>query len=121
MGPPIGAVRSQVVDSIARFRKARDTEIAITFRHLVKTANGDTEIANRGVRVYTILGLRESGDAPEDIADAYRLPLGAVYEALAYAANYPEEMRSIREEEEAIEYQTLLGIPEQLRHGLDIP
>jgi hypothetical protein len=47
--------------------------------------------------------------------------LGAVYEALAYAADYPEEMEAIRQAEAAIERETLMRIPEELRRGLDIP
>jgi uncharacterized protein (DUF433 family) len=83
--------------------------------------NGDTEIENTGVRVYTVLGLRQAGDMPEEIAEAYRLPLGAVYEALAYAADNPDEMDGIRQAEANIERGWLMGLPEELRHGVDIP
>ena len=82
--------------------------------------NGDTEIAGRGIRVYTILGLRESGDTPEVIAEDFDLALGAVYEALAYAADNPEEMEAIRREEAAIEREVMMRIPEELRRGIDI-
>lgn len=93
----------------------------IAFTHLVKMPNGDTEIARRGVRVYTILGLRESGDTPEEIAEAYGLSLGAVYEALACAVDHPDGMAATRAVEAAIERQTLMGIPEEIRRGLDLP
>jgi len=83
--------------------------------------NGDTEIESTGVRVYTVLGLRQSGDTPEEIADAYRLPLGAVYEALAYAADHPEEMAAIRQAEAKMERDWLMGLPEELRRGIDLP
>ncbi len=95
--------------------------MAITFRHLVMMPNGDTEIESTGVRVYTVLGLRQSGDTPEEIADAYRLPLGAVYEALAYAADHPEEMAAIRQAEAKMERDWLMGLPEELRRGIDLP
>jgi uncharacterized protein (DUF433 family) len=95
--------------------------MAITYRHLVKMANGDTEIVGTGVRVYTVLGLRQSGDTPEEIADAYDLPLGAVYEALAYAADNPDEMDGIRQVEDAIERDWTMHLPQELRRGLDLP
>jgi len=83
--------------------------------------DGTTEIAHRGVPVYTILSLQEAGDAPDAIADAYNLPLGAVYEALAYAADHPEEMEAIRQAELAIQREILTRIPEELRRGIPIP
>jgi uncharacterized protein (DUF433 family) len=95
--------------------------MAIAFQHLIKQPNGTTEIAGRGIRAYTILGLHESGDTPEVIADAYDLPLGAVYEALAYASDHAEEMDAIRQAEIAIEREILQRLPEELRRGLDIP
>lgn len=95
--------------------------MAIAFRHLVRMPNGDTEIEGTGVRVYTVLGLRQAGDTPEEIADAYRLPLGAVYEALAYAADNPGEMDAIQQAEAKIERAWLMGLPEELRRGIDIP
>jgi uncharacterized protein (DUF433 family) len=95
--------------------------MATAFRHLVRMPNGDTEIGRTGVRVYTIQGLRESGDTPEEIAEAYRLPIGAVYEALAYAADHPEEMEAIAQADDAIRREILLAVPEEIRRGLDIP
>ena len=95
--------------------------MALTYKHLVQKRKGATEIAGRGVRVYTILGLRESGDTPEVIAEAYRLPLGAVYEALAYAANHPEEMEAIRQAELAVQREVFTAMPAELRRGIDIP
>ena len=95
--------------------------MTLAYKHLVQKPNGATEIAGRGVRVYTILGLRDSGDTPEVIAEEYRLPLGAVYEALAYAADHPEEMENIREAELAVQRRILTAIPEELRRGIDIP
>jgi uncharacterized protein (DUF433 family) len=94
--------------------------MAIAFRHLVRKPDGDTEIEGSGVRVYTVLGLRQAGDTPEEIADAYRLPLGAVYEALAYAADNPEEMEAIRQAEADIERDWLSRLPEELRRGADL-
>jgi len=95
--------------------------MAPAYRHLVQMPDGTTEIAHRGVRVYTILGLKQAGDTPEMIADAYNLPLGAVYEALAYAADHPEEMEAIRQAELAIQREILTRIPEELRCGIRIP
>jgi uncharacterized protein (DUF433 family) len=95
--------------------------MALAHKHLIHKGTGVTEIAGRGVRVYTILGLRESGDSPEVIAEAYRLPMGAVYEALAYAANHPEEMEAIHQAELAVEREVLMALPAELRRGIDIP
>jgi uncharacterized protein (DUF433 family) len=95
--------------------------MTLAYKHLRSMPNGDTEIVDRGVRVYTILGLRQSGDTPEVIAEAYHLPLGAVYEALAYAADHPEEMDAIRAEEASIQREILMGMPEEIRRDLDIP
>ena len=81
--------------------------MSIAFKHVIKTTDGDAEIAGRGIRVYTIFGLRESGDTPEVMAGAYRLPLGAVYEALAYAADHVDEMEAIREAASAIQREVL--------------
>jgi uncharacterized protein (DUF433 family) len=87
----------------------------IMFQHLVKAANGDTEIASRGLRVYTILGLYETGDSAEYIADEYDVPVAAVYEALAYAADHKEEMEAIRRADEAADDLMLSRLPEHLR------
>jgi uncharacterized protein (DUF433 family) len=95
--------------------------MAIAFRHLVKVANGDTEVGRTGIRVYTIQGLPESGDTPEEIAEAYNLPLGAVYEALAYAADNPDEMEGIAQADDAIRREILLRLPEELRRGIALP
>lgn len=95
--------------------------MALAYKHVVQMPSGTAEIAHCGVRVYTILGLKEAGDAPEVIADAYNLPLGAVYEALAYAADHPEEMEAIRQAELAIQREILTRIPEELRRCIRIP
>ena len=95
--------------------------MALAYKHLIQKPNGATEIAGRGVRVYTILGLSESGDSPVVIAKEYRLPLGAVYEALAYAADHPDEMETIREAELAVQRKILMAIPEELRRDIDLP
>jgi len=95
--------------------------MAIAFRHLITKPDGTTEIADRGIRVYTIHCLREQGDTPERMAAGYDLALGAVYEALAYAADHPEEMQTIRREEAAIEREILGKLPPELTRGIDLP
>lgn len=95
--------------------------MAIAFTHLVRTPDGDAEIGRTGVRVYTIQGLLESGDTPDEIAAAYQLPIGAVYEALAYAATYPEEMEANEKADDAVRRQILLSIPEELQRDIDLP
>ncbi len=55
------------------------------------------------------------------VIDRVDLPLGAVYEALAYAADHAEEMDAIRQRKLAAERKALLAIPEELRRGIPIP
>ncbi|HEY8694370.1 MAG TPA: DUF433 domain-containing protein [Chloroflexota bacterium] len=93
--------------------------MAIAFQHLVRMPNGDTEITGRGVRVYTILCLQKTGDTPERIAEGYDLPLAAVLEALAYAADYPDEMEAIRKVEADMTREWLSTVLKHLRR--DIP
>jgi uncharacterized protein (DUF433 family) len=95
--------------------------MSLAYKHLAQMPNGDTEIVGRGLRVYTVLGLKEAGDTPEVIADAYSLPLGAVYEALAYAADHPEEMEAIRQAELAVQREMLLHLPAELRRDIPLP
>jgi len=40
--------------------------------------------------------------SPEDIAREYHLPLGAVYEALAYASDHPDEIARLRQTEDQV-------------------
>jgi uncharacterized protein (DUF433 family) len=76
--------------------------MTLTFQYLAPKASGDMAIAGRGLRVYTILGEYEMGMSAESIAENAEIPLAAVYEALAYAAEHPEEMEAIaRADDEA--------------------
>lgn len=102
--------------------------MALTYRHIVKKANGDTAVAGGRIRVYTLfMNHQFGGDSPEDLASDYDLPLGAVYEALAYAADHPEEMEALRTaNEEAgreVLAQALAKIEEmkKSRRGTDLP
>ena len=89
--------------------------MTLTFQHLGTDSNGDTEIAGRGLRVYTILGEYEMGMSAETIADEYDIPVAAVHEALAYAAEHPDEMETITREDKEAEERWLAGLPEHLR------
>lgn len=89
--------------------------MALAFKHLVTASKGDTEIAGKGLRVYTVLGLYETGDSPEYIAGDYDVPVAAVYECLAYAADHPDEMEAIRRADEAAERQIVGALPAHLR------
>lgn len=73
--------------------------MTLTFQHLWDGPNGDTAIVGSGLRVYTILGEYEMGRSAETIADQHDIPIAAVYEALAYAAEHPEEMEAIHRAE----------------------
>jgi uncharacterized protein (DUF433 family) len=95
--------------------------MTIAFRHLVKKPNGDTEIGQTGIRVYTILDCRRAGETPEEIAWGYDIPLAAVYEALAYAEENPDEMEAIERANDAVTQELRSRLPEHLRRGLDLP
>jgi uncharacterized protein (DUF433 family) len=43
--------------------------------------------------------MHQTGDTAEDLIENLHLPLAGVYEALAYAADHPDEMEAIRREE----------------------
>src|SRR6266516_3440427 len=89
--------------------------MTLTFQHLMTVSNGATEVAGTGLRVYTVLSLYEMGDSAECIADQYDVPIAAVYEALAYAADHVDEMEAIRQADEAAEQRMLSQLPEELR------
>jgi len=72
-----------------------------------------------GLRVYTVLGLHETGDSPEYIAEEYDVPVAAVYECLACAADHLEEMEAIRRADEAVERQIVNGLPAHLREMVE--
>ncbi|HVA23581.1 MAG TPA: DUF433 domain-containing protein [Chloroflexota bacterium] len=63
--------------------------------------NGATEVLDSGLRVIDVLGWYEVGETPEAIAEDFSLPLAAVFEALAYANEYPEEIAAIRDRDAA--------------------
>src|SRR6266496_4003296 len=89
--------------------------MTMLFRHLATGADGDTKIAGTGLRVYTVPGLYEIGQSVEYTADAYDVPIAAVFEALAYAYDHPDEMETIRRVDEAAEEYSLGLLPEELR------
>src|SRR5437870_53935 len=89
--------------------------MAITFQHLVQAPDGDTKIAGTGIRVYTILGVYEVGETPEYIAEQRDLPIAAVFEALAYGFEHPDEMEAMRRDNEAAGHWALSQLPEELR------
>jgi len=93
--------------------------MTLTFQYLGTDSNGDTEIAGRGLRVYTVVGEYEMGMSAETIAEEYGLSAAAVYEALAYAAEHPEEMEAIAREDEEAEQRWLAGLSDDLRQAAE--
>src|SRR6266511_3018196 len=89
--------------------------MTLAFRHLINASDGDTEIAGKGLRVYTVLGLYQMGDSVELIAENYDVPIAAVHEALAYAADHPNEMEAITRADMEAEQRMLARMPEHLR------
>lgn len=93
--------------------------MAIAFQHLVyDEKKGVTKIAGRRIRVYDVLGYTHEGCSPAEIAEDYRLPLAAVYEALAYAEEHPEEMAALRAREDAAYERIMDQVPPELRAQL---
>ena len=89
--------------------------MTLAFQHLATGARGDTEIVGTGLRVYTVLGLYEMGESVESISEQYDVPVAAVYEALAYAADHADEMEVIGRADEAAEQRYLARLPKNLR------
>ncbi len=94
--------------------------MAIAFQHLIRDPNGDTEIAGAGLRVSTVFTRYEMGETAEYLADQYDLPVAAVQEALAYAADHPEEMGAIRQADEAAEQRVNRRLPDQFRREAEL-
>jgi len=91
--------------------------MAIAFAHLVESADGETRIAGRRITVYDVLCRHELGEDAPTIADRYDLPLAAVYEALAYALDHPDEMARLRDADEAAHQRALAGAPANAGRG----
>jgi uncharacterized protein (DUF433 family) len=89
--------------------------MTLTFQHLWEGPNGDTAIVGSGLRVYTILGEYEMGRSAEDIAEGHDIPIAAVYEALAYAADHPDEMEAIARADDEADRRITARLPEHLR------
>ena len=92
--------------------------MAIQFQHL-EQANGVTKLASHRIRVLDIDNSRLSGLSPEDIAREYHLPLGAVYEALAYASDHTDEIARLRQTEDQVLER--LRAADQRGHGTHLP
>jgi uncharacterized protein (DUF433 family) len=86
-----------------------------TYLHLDRKETGAMKIVGTRLRVYTILGDYEMGYSPEYIAEESNVPLAAVFEALAYAYDHPEEMEAIRQADEAAGEWIDSQLPEHLR------
>jgi uncharacterized protein (DUF433 family) len=89
--------------------------MTLSYQHLETRSNGDTEIRGKGLRVYTVLALYETGDSAEYIADQFDVSEAAIHEALAYALDHPEEMNGIREADEAVERELIEALPPTLQ------
>ncbi|HEX6512521.1 MAG TPA: DUF433 domain-containing protein [Chloroflexota bacterium] len=97
------------------------------FKYLARR-NGATEVMDSGMRVIDVLGWYNVGETPEAIAEDFELPIAAVFEALAYAHEYPEEIDAIRARDAAAvaemkeEWNELLGGRfDELMRGIPVP
>jgi uncharacterized protein (DUF433 family) len=89
-----------------------------SYQHLDKKLNGRMRIVGTRLYVSTILGYYEMGYSPEYMAENGDVPLAAVFEALAYAYDHPEEMEAFRQEEVAAQQLSLDYIPKQFHEYL---
>jgi uncharacterized protein (DUF433 family) len=89
--------------------------MTLAYKHLYTAPDGDTKIVGTGLRVYTIIGRYEMGSTAEYIARNYDVPLVAVFEALAYGIDHPEEMEAMRHGNDAAEWKAVADLPDHLR------
>ena len=87
--------------------------MTLTFKYLAADEHGDMAIVGRRLRVYTILGEYEMGMSAEAIAENTELPVAAVYEALAYAAEHPEEREAISRADDAAYIAWMNALPDE--------
>ena len=85
------------------------------------SSGGEPRVAGSGVRVYSIWVLGRAGWPPEKISQEYDIPLGAVFSALAYAADHPQEMKSCLDEDQhaVAEFQDKGVVHPKLRAALE--
>jgi uncharacterized protein (DUF433 family) len=95
--------------------------MAIAFKYLAPGEHGDIEIAGTGVGVHNVFFQHELGESPEQLVEGFRIPLAAVYEALAYASEHPEEMEAIRRANAEIGDRVLKEAQEKIRNRLALP
>jgi uncharacterized protein (DUF433 family) len=83
-------------------------------RHIDHDRLGEPHITGRRISVRQVYALvEEGGTDPDAVAERYDLELAAVYHALAYYHDHPEEMRAVRDDRtEAVE---------AVRAGIDRP
>lgn len=92
--------------------------MALAFKYLAAGEHGEIEIGKTGVGVHNIFFQHELGETPEQLVEGFGIPLAAIYEALAYAEEHPEEMESIRQADAEIGEQVLKEAREMVRKRL---
>lgn len=97
------------------------------FKYLT-SRNGATEVSDSGLRAIDVLGWYKVGETAETSAEEFELPIAAVFEALAYAHEHPEEIEAIRAADaeavkEVMKYwdQRLGGRFDELMRGTPVP
>jgi uncharacterized protein (DUF433 family) len=89
--------------------------MTLAFKYLAPGEHGDIEIVRTGVGVHNIFFQHELGETPGQLVEGFRVPLAAVYEALAYAAEHPSELEAIRQANAKIEERGLKEAREMIR------
>ncbi len=102
-----------------------DTPSPPTWKYLgPKPGSAYKQLFIKGTRImarilYGMYMNAEEPRTPEEIAEAYQLPLEAVREAIAYCQTDPPEIRQDWEEEEAIERARIINDPKYYFPGIE--
>jgi len=90
----------------------------VTFQYVLRAPDDDAKIVGTGIRVHTIQVAYAMGEPAEYIAEQRDLPVAAVFEALAYAEEHPEEMEAWERENDAVEQLAMSGMAEGWQNHL---
>ncbi|HLG72406.1 MAG TPA: DUF433 domain-containing protein [Chloroflexota bacterium] len=93
--------------------------MSLAFKYLAPDEHGDIEIAGTGVGAYDVFGQRKFCERVEDLVESFpTCSLAAIYEAMAYALEHPDEMEAIDQANMAVQEQVLKEARERIRARL---
>ena len=96
--------------------------MTVAFKYLAPDYHGDMEIVGTGVRAYDVFAQSKFRERPEELVESFpTCPLAAIYEAMAYALEHPDEMEAIRRADTEVEERVLKEAQEKIRNRLALP